>query len=78
MVKIIEKHKKIIHKEEKYINWDISECFESIFDSENFMLCVRYPQNYNVNYIKMDPLVSKGYDDLFLIKLFNPKLLSKQ
>ena len=42
------------------------------------MLCVRYPQNYNVNYIKMDPLVSKGYDDLFLIKLFNPKLLSKQ
>ena len=76
IVKIIGKYKKNIEIKAKYINWRLDSFFEYILDSENFMLCVRFPQNCNVNYIKMDPHISEGFDSLFN-KVINSKVVKQ-
>ena len=64
IIKINGKNKKEIFIQVKYINWYLED-FANILDSENFMLLVRYPKNCDINYIKMEKLVSKGYENLF-------------
>ena len=63
-IKILGSNKKSIEIKAEYINWRVNE-FDSLFDSENFMLCFRFPYNSDINYIKMDETFSQGYDELF-------------
>ena len=63
-IKILGMNKKSIEIKAEYINWRVNE-FDSLFDSENFMLCFRFPYNSDINYIKMDETFFQGYDELF-------------
>ena len=63
-IKILGSNKKSIEIKAEYINWRVNE-FDSLFDSENFMLCFRFPYNSDIKYIKMNETFSQGYDELF-------------
>lgn len=50
--------------------------FANILDSENFMLLVRYPKNCDINYIKMEKLVSEEFENLFNV-VINSKVVKQ-
>ena len=55
----------------KNINWDIGHKFFEYFISENFMLCLRYPENCKFNYFSM------GEIGTLVDKFFNIMIHSK-
>ena len=75
IIKINGANKKEISIKAKYINWYLVD-FVNILDSENFMLLVRYPKNCDINYIKMDKLISKEYENLFNV-VINSKVVKQ-
>lgn len=56
--------KKEIKIKSKYINWYLTN-LQIFIESDNFMLCVTYPENCKINYIMMDNKIGDGYNNLF-------------
>ena len=58
----------------KNINWYLGNELPAIFNSDLFMLCVRYPYNNNFNYFCMDTNIKNSVDSFFNLIISSPPM----
>ena len=58
----------------KNINWYLGKDLPAIFNSDLFMLCVRYPFNNNFNYFCMDINIKNSVDKFFNLIISSPPM----